>query len=366
MPLTLVRRGDIWHVHGTVAGRRVRESCGTGDRRLAEEIRAAREADLHRRAIFGDKGLVTFSEAVASYLDAEQRSATTARHVSRLLTHFGTRPLREITQAEVDRAYKALLTPDASGATRLRAVLTPLRAILEHAAIRGWCERPAFEAPRVAKVRTSFLLPTQATALVQSASSLEHRVLFTFLIGCGTRASEAFDLEWKDVDLRGARAVVLQKQGTFRQVHLPPVVVAALASLPHRDGFVFRPPAVKIRGQMVQAARYADTGREGGGQVATAFATACRRAGLPGHWVETANKAHRYWQPEVRLHDLRHTWASWHYVVHKDPLRLMVDGGWAGLAMTQRYAHLLPDAYRGEVEAWLQGGVTRTSVAAGF
>ena len=198
MPLKLVRRGETWHIHGTVAGRRIREGTGTSDRRIAEEIRAAREADAHRRNIYGEKGFVTFAEAVASYLEAERRSAATAGYVARLLTHFHTRPLREITQAEVDKAYRALVSTDATGATRLRAVLTPLRAILEHAATRGWCDRPAFEAPRVAKVRTSFLLPEQATALVQSATALEHRALFTWLIGTGTRASEAFDLEWKD------------------------------------------------------------------------------------------------------------------------------------------------------------------------
>lgn len=357
MPLTLVRRGGIWHASGTVAGRRIRQSLGTADRRLADEARAKLEAELFRRSVHGEKGLVTFPEAVESYLRAEPRSAATAGYVARLMQHFGTTALGKIDQVALDRAYRALLAPDAAGATKQRAVLTPLRAILEHAARRGWCERPAFEAPRIAKATTTFLLPAQASALVQGATALEHRVLFTFLIACGTRASEAFDLEWRDVDLRGARARVLQKQGTIRQVDLPPVAVAALSSLPHRDGFVFRPPARRYRGQTLQAARYADTGREGGGQVATAFGTACRRAGLPGAWVETAKRADRYWQPEVRLHDLRHTWASWHYAIHRDPLRLRDDGGWSTLSMVERYAHLMPAAYADEARAWLAGGV---------
>lgn len=362
MPLTLTLRDGVFYLTGTVAGRRLRESTGlrAEHRDLAEAQRIKREHELLRRSVHGDKGLVTFGEAAESYLASEQRSPATARYVARLLTYFGPETrLHDIDQVAVDRAYRAILPASAKGATKIRAVLTPLRAILSHAAVRRWCDMPHFEEPgtRDSDTRTTYLLPAQATALVQGATAIEHRVLFTFLIGTGTRASEAFDLPWSDVDLRGARARVFQKQGTWRQVDLPPVVVAALSSLQHRDGFVFRPPARVIGARVVQAPRYADLGREGGGQVATAFATACRRAGLPGRWVETTKRSDRYWQPAVRLHDLRHTWASWHYAIHLDPLRLMVAGGWSNQAMIQRYTHLMPAAYADECRAWLAGGI---------
>ena len=77
-----------------------------------------------------------------------------------------------------------------------------------------------------------------------------------------------------------------------------------------------------------------------------------------GEMVETTKRSDRYWQPEVRLHDLRHTWASWHYAQHRDLLRLMIDGGWSGTAMVQRYTHLMPLAYAEEWKAWLAGGIT--------
>jgi hypothetical protein len=44
--------------------------------------------------------------------------------------------------------------------------------------------------------------------------------------------------------------------------------------------------------------------------------------------------------PWLRFHDLRHTWASWH-VQQGTPLPVLQElGGWASLAMVQRYAHL--------------------------
>lgn len=51
MPLRLVRRAgsSFWWVAGTIAGRRIRESTGTGNRALADEFRAARESTLWKR-----------------------------------------------------------------------------------------------------------------------------------------------------------------------------------------------------------------------------------------------------------------------------------------------------------------------------
>ena len=43
--------------------------------------------------------------------------------------------------------------------------------------------------------------------------------------------SEALELDWKHVDLRGARATVWQKQDTERLLDLPPAVVDALKRL---------------------------------------------------------------------------------------------------------------------------------------
>lgn len=362
MPLKLTRRpgSDNWHMRGTVRGARVFESTGTGDKRIAEEVKAQRERELFERALYGAERVVTFAEAAASYLEAEDRAPSTCARVARLITHFGTVKLREVDQVALDRAYRALCRPDAAGATKVRSVLTPLRAIMEHAAKRRWCQRPAFETPNVAKVSTDFLLPAQATALVQAASP-HIRPLLVFLIGTGCRMSEALDLTWDATDLRGARARVWQKQGNERQVDLPPVVVAALASLPHREGNLFRPPVRSEKGRMVQPARYVDTGRESGGQIATAWARACRVAGLPGRMVEAKRP---YFAPELGPHALRHTWASWHQVMHRDPLRLMHAGGWSSLAMVQRYAHLMPEAYADECRAWLAGGVVQARATA--
>ena len=287
----VTRRGrNTLYIRGTVRGQGIYESTGTDRRPDAEAYAAKLEQELWTRSVYGARAVVTFATAVESYLKAEPRRASHAKTVDKLLTLFGPMRLGDVTQIQLDRAYGALLRPGASPATRLRNVLTPLRAILEHAARRGWCDRPAFEVPRQPKPRVAFLLPGQATALVQAAAP-HLRPLIVFLIGTAARMSEALELDWRDVDLDGGRITFRRtKAGTERHVDLAPAVRAALAALPDRDGRVFRPayPARRRPGQKApqwrQGVAWRDSDRNGGGQIKTGWAAACRRAGLPGEW----------------------------------------------------------------------------------
>ncbi len=364
MPLILLRRPGrpAWYVRGTVAGQSVYESTGTDRRDRAEAIKAKREDELWKRQVYGARAVVTFAEAVSSYLSAEPRSPNQAALVARLLAHFTTTPLSQIKQEQLDRAYQALLRPGAAPATKLRNVLTPLRAILEHAAFRDWCDRPAFQVPRQPEPRIAYLTPPQATALVQGAAP-HLRPLLVFLITTGARMSEALELDWRHVDLAAARVrLVKTKTGRERHVDLPPAAVAALGALPHREGRVFRPGrARRADGRPSRAlpqTQYADNGRTGGGQIASGWASACARAGLPGEWHEAprtdrASGTVRTFRPELHPHDLRHTAATWHYAIHRDPLRLKTWGGWSSLKQVEGYAHLLPESYAPAAREWL-------------
>lgn len=364
MPLKIVKRKgtDALYLRGTVRGQGIFESTGTADPKQAEAIRAKREAELWEASVFGKRAVVTFATAVASYIEAQPRSATTLTHLERLLKHFKNARVADISQSSLDQAYKSILSKgaEASGATKIRAVLTPLRAVLEFAAVRGWCDRPAFERPRVQQTKMRFLRPDEAVDLVNAAAP-HVRPLLVFLIGTGARMSEALELEWQDVDLLGRRAVVWQKQGCERHIDLPPVVVMALGALPYRSGRVFRPlrsrrPKGANRGKELGDAYY-DTGRTGGGQIKSAWAFACKRAGLPGHdrvWIPRGQKTEkRQFVPDLTPHAMRHTFATWHYCVHKDLLKLKDDGGWQTIAMVARYAKKMPDHYREDIIRWL-------------
>jgi integrase len=92
---------------------------------------------------------------------------------------------------------------------------------------------------------------------------------------------------------------------------------ALTAKLPHREGPVF----ISDKGRP-----YADRRGSYGGQIKKGWNGAIRRAGL---------------DPELTPHDLRYTWASWHYALQRDLLALKIEGGWSSVALVERYAHLL-------------------------
>lgn len=388
MPLKVVKRKDragLW-ITGTIAGRRVRESAGTDDAGLAEEKRATLEARLYRVALHGEgPPKVTFAAAALSYLKYEPRSAATKHRLGRIVRCLGPAvTCAEIGQAALDRVAEALVRPGSSPATRLREVITPARAILQHAAFRGWCAPPHFQPVPPAIARTDWLMPAQATALIGAAA--EHlRPLITFLICTGARLSEALELDWADVSLEHRRVILRQTKGRIGRKrdrivdNVPPRAIAALSALTHRSGKVFRKPGRLNRDGIPQLGLpYADKGRAGGGQIRSGWNAACERAGLPGAWrhyhrttpITTGRYAaargdgvHRVYHADITPHACRHTWASWHYAQHKDLLRLKHDGGWEEVSMVERYAHLVPDGMAAEITAWLAGGADEMTVS---
>jgi integrase len=344
--LKVVRRRDTGAltISGTVrlpdgSRARVRRRAGSDRIELAREEAAAIEAEILRTAWHGQRRSARrFAEAVTSYLQARQRTEGTRALLHRILIAIGDVGLGEVDQAALDRARIRMLRPGAADSTIVRNLVVPVRAVLLHAARRGWCEAPHFELPRQPEGRTRRLLPEEAERLLAAAAP-HVQPLLLFLLGTGARMSEALELDWRDVDLRGGRAILWRtKNGRRRIVTLPPRLVVALASLPHREDAVFRwetkRPTGHRDGQPKRRVAYADRGRLGGGQIKTAWRGALKRAGL---------------DPELTPHDLRHTWASWHYALHRDLLALRIDGQWSSIALVERYAHLLPAGHETQI-----------------
>lgn len=337
MPLRIVWRNGTAYVRGTVRGQYCYQTAGTSDAEHAEAFRAKKEAELYESAIFGARAVVGFQRAALSYLEAEPRSKSTKASVAKLVAHFRNTIIGKINQEAADRAVTAIVGDAAAPGTKNRAVYTPLIAILNHAAWREWCDAPRIKKKKPPTGRTRWLTPDEALALIHAASP-HIRPLLVFLFGTGARMSEAMRLRWRDVDLREARCVFRDtKNGAQRVAGLPPAAVAALASLPHRDGHVF----LTERGEP-----YADKEDEGG-QIKTAWHTACRRAGLVAcvradHEIEDAVGPYSAIRivPTATPHTARHSWATWFYLMCRDLLKLKDEGGWKTLSMCERYTHL--------------------------
>ena len=199
---------------------------------LAREKAATIEANLFRSAWHGERrGTRSFAEAVVSYIKSAPRSANHKARLNRLLEAMGDLPLGEINQQKAIELKDRMLAPDAAPGTYTRAIVMPLRAILHHAHKLGWCNPPHIVAPPENQGRTLFLLPAEMDRLT-SAAAPHLRPLITFLVGTGARMSEAMELDWRDVDLTGARVIFWRtKTGKRRVAELSPRLVATIANL---------------------------------------------------------------------------------------------------------------------------------------
>jgi integrase len=155
--------------------------------------------------------------------------------------------------------------------------------------------------------RDRWLTRDEAKRLIAGcASHLAAMVRFALATGC--RAREIAGLEWSRVDLERATAWLDQtKNGTPRGVPLNRDAVGVLCGQvgKHRR-FCFT-----FRGEPI---RYELTN--------SAWDTACEKAGLT----------------DLRFHDLRHTWASWHRQAGTSCDELKDLGGWKTRSMVDRYA----------------------------
>jgi integrase len=237
MPSLKLKEVDgVWHVTGTVAGKRVRKSLGTRDKKAAEEIRVQYEAKLWKRHTYGEAAVRTFEEAAVSY----QEQGGEGRFLPPILKHFKGRNLGSIKPAEI-RSAAITLYPKATGDTRNRQVITPARAVINHGHDLGWCPPIKVKQFEVSKSRKHKPVDEAwlAAFLAQSdQDKLFHlSALVLFMNRTATRVSEAIRLHGEFVDL-SARIAILEetKEGEWETAHLTADVVMRLAALGLRDG----------------------------------------------------------------------------------------------------------------------------------
>lgn len=235
MSLKIVWKKGVAHVTGSVAGERVRRSLGTRERGLAEELRANIEAEIWKRHTYGDPAVRTFEEAAVSY----QRAKGGVRFLDRVILHFRGRIVGSIKPGEIRQAAQ-ILYPSAKPATWNRQVLTPARAVINHAAELGWCSMirvPAFPAAkpmRVAVDRTwidAFLAQADQDGLPHVAAAM------LFMHQTGSRIGEVVRVLPHDVDLV-ERTIMLRKTktDTFVVKHITQELVIRLANMDMTDG----------------------------------------------------------------------------------------------------------------------------------
>lgn len=309
MSLKLTKRGKIWHLTGSVAGHRIRESTGLGNRAQADAYRLRREREISDRHALGRAATLTFAEAALDYL----RAGGEGRFLGPILDHLGAaKLLRDIDMTAINEAAEAIY-PTAAPATVNRQLIAPISAVY-HSSPDAPPRR--FRKRKEDNRRLRWLTPEEAARLVRAADPRTRRLIL-FLLGTGCRASEAFELQASDLHLATGEAWIWRsKTEQPRMVQFPNITRAALTDLPEAGAVFLTPKGLPY---------VTGTGR--GGQASTAFNTARTTAGLG---------------QDVTPHVLRHTWATWFYAATRDFGQLMDLGGWSKADTANRYRKIAP------------------------
>ena len=310
----IYRRGDSphWWI-GIVLpdGRRLRQSAKTAKREEAEALLAKLKGEVFRARHLGIKAERTWQEAAVRYLatKSQLRGIEKQRAICRQLDpYLGALKLHQINGDVIWRVSESGLKHGNKPATVNRR-LALIRSVLRMARDDWqWIDTM----PKVRLLggeveRDRWLTRDEAKRLIAGcAPHLAAMVRFALATGC--RAREIAGLEWSRVDLERATAWLDQtKNGTPRGVPLNRDAVGVLRGQvgKHRR-FCFT-----FRGEPI---RYELTN--------SAWDTACEKAGLT----------------DLRFHDLRHTWASWHRQAGTSCDELKDLGGWKTRSMVDRYA----------------------------
>jgi len=310
MSLRVFQRGKVWHYQGTVAGRRLRGSTGSTDKKTAARIASETEAKAWRGHLDGPGATLKFSQAAIAYREAEKSD----RFLVKIEDYWKDTLVKSIT-GEAIRRMAQKLYPEHSNATINRQGIAPTQAIINYSAELGWCapikvKRFKVSARRKVPVTHEWV---QAFANQALKDDLRHlAALSLFMFGTGARRGEACALTWCDVDAMKKTAVINQtKVDEIRVAHLPQTVLDALMNIPsNRD-----------RNELVF--KYSS-----GQSVGKVWVNVCDRASI---------------EP-LTPHCCRHGFAT--AMLHKgfDPKTVAARGGWKDVSTVMKfYAHARED-----------------------
>ena len=266
--------------------------------------------------------VAAFAERFLSEHVATKTKSSTAIEYRRLIEIYvlpaiGRKPMRDVSRADISRLHHDQRTKPYA-ANRALAVLSKMFTLAEKWGDREDGSNPCRHVERYAERKRERMLSADefgrlADALKAPGRSPYVVAAIKLLVFTGARLSEILTLQWAWIDFERGEARLPDLKTGAKTLHFPPPALAVLADLTRQEGN----PHVIV------------------GNVAGA-----RLVNLEKPWRAVRKAAGLN---DVRLHDLRHAFAS---VAASSGMGLPIIGKMLGhtqAATTHRYAHLSSD-----------------------
>ncbi len=322
-------RNGRWQARVTLGGQTIAKTFTS----RADALRWARQqqVDLERGLIAPPRPAVTLGDVIARYLievTPQHRGAQQEQYILKgwRLHPLANLPIDKIRPSDIAAARDARLKVVSSGSARRE--IDALSAVFSHAC-REWqlCDAnpiSGIRKPAPGRARDRRLLAGELERVVAAGSKSPDLDAIVYLaLETGMRRSELLCLNWRNINLKDRVAhLPITKNGDPRNVPLSREAVTVLERLPRNiDGRVFCKNGTSLSDAFTRAVQRAR--RE--------YEAECRESGLdpdPGFLIG------------LRLHDLRHEFASRLIEGGFNLIEAAAVTGHRTLAMLKRYSHV--------------------------
>jgi integrase len=242
-----------------------------------------------------------------------------------LLPALGKRKVADVTRADVTKLHNANRGAPYQ-ANRLLAVVSKMLNLAERWGLRPDGSNPCRHVEKFAeKKRERMLSPSELAGLGDALAAYQGSpyavAAVKLLVFTGARLGEVLGLKWEWIDFERGEARLPDSKTGAKTLHLPPPALAVVTELPQLGGNPFVIAGVKPGAALVNLEK-------------------------PWRAIREAAKL-----DDVRLHDLRHAFAS---IAASSGMGLPIIGkilGHSQPATTARYAHLASDSVKAAAAA---------------
>jgi integrase len=335
--MSVYKRGKVWWMKYSVAGRVVQESTGTTSKTLAKEIEREKRVSISRGDLIDPTKILfsVFVEEFLTYCKVNKAPQTYRTYKSTLVRlsnqRWGKYFLTSITPKMIND-YIIECREEGKALKTINVNLGKIKSLFTYARKLGYLSKsPASEvtALKLPQSERRFFSGKEAKEVLEGCKSSGCEDLWTMVmvgIHTGARLSEILYLKWEDVDFSTGVVNIVSREEHHTKSHKSRVV----------------PMSKEI--QRVLKAHHKQV---------NSFYVFARPNGLPRRPTNITRAftivVKKLDMPHATFHTTRHTFCSWGVMAGVDLPTMAKLAGHSSITTTMLYAHLSPEHLKNAV-----------------